>query len=235
MTAGETSDAERSGRATRDHVELPEWLRPVAGSLDGVTPQTLSPQVPSPPHTARRAAVLMLFGESESGPDLLITERAHTMRSHPGQLSFPGGRTDPQDRDAVHTAMREAHEEVGLDAAGVAVVGSLPKLWLPPSNVSVTTVVGWWHTPGPVGVVDEQEVASVLRVPLSHLLDPANRFMVRLTGGWRGPAFDVGDGLVLWGFTAGIVSRLFEHVGWEREWDHSRERPRPSPPAPDGS
>lgn len=215
--------------------ELPEWLRPVASSLDGVTPQTLSPRIPSPPRSAKPAAVLMLFGEGDAGPDLLITERAHTLRSHPGQLSFPGGRVDSADRDLVDTAMREAYEEVGLDPSGVAVIGRLPDLWLPPSNSSVTTIVAWWHTPCPVGVVDEHEVATVLRVPIADLLDPENRFMVQLTGGWKGPAFDVGDGLVLWGFTAGIVSRLFEHVGWERQWDHSRVRPRPTPPATDGS
>ena len=208
---------------------LPAWLRPVAAGLSGVTSRTLSPMMPEPPRSARRAAVLMLFGDGTDGPDLLLTERAHTLRSHPGQLSFPGGREDPGDRDLVDTAFREAYEEVGLDPAGVTVLGELPRLWIPPSNSSVTTVVGWWHTPGPVRVIDEAEVATVLRVPLSHLLDPENRFMVRLSGGWKGPAFDVGGGLVLWGFTAGIVSRLFEHVGWERPWDHGRVRGRPVP------
>ena len=208
---------------------LPEWLVPVAHGLEGVTAETLSPRVPAPPSSARPSAVLMLFGEGERGPDLLITERAHTLRSHPGQLSFPGGRADSDDPDLVATALREAYEEVGLDPAAVAILGDLPRLWLPPSDTSVTTIVGWWHTPGPVGVVDEAEVARVLRVPIADLLDPAHRFTVRLSGGWKGPAFDVGDGLVLWGFTAGIVSRLFAHVGWEREWDHSRVRSRPTP------
>ena len=213
---------------------LPSWLRPVADNLGGVTSETLSPRMPVPPDSARPSAVLMLFGDGEDGPDVLITERAHTLRSHPGQLSFPGGRADPEDRDLVATALREANEEVGLDPGSVAIVGDLPRLWLPP-NTSVTTVVGWWQAPGPVGVVDEAEVASVHRVPISHLLDPRNRFTVRLTGGWKGPAFDVGHGLVLWGFTAGVVSRLFAHVGWEREWDHSRERPRPEPATRGGS
>lgn len=208
---------------------LPAWLRPVADGIDGISPRSLSPRIPEPPRSARSAAVLMLFGDGPSGADLLLTERAHTLRSHPGQLSFPGGREDPGDRDVVDTAFREAYEEVGLESSGVGVIGTLPRLWLPPSNSSVTTVVGWWRTPGPVRVVDEAEVASVLRVPLDHLLDPDNRFTVRLSGGWKGPAFDVGNGLVLWGFTAGIVSRLFAHVGWEREWDQDRVRARPVP------
>lgn len=220
------------GRAVESDDAVPDWLRPIADSLHGVTSATLSPRMPAPPSSARPAAVLMLFGEGEHGHELLITERAHTLRSHPGQLSFPGGRADPGDADLVETALREANEEVGLDPASVAIIGDLPQLWLPPSS-SVTTIVGWWRTPGPVGVVDEGEVASVLRVPVEHLLDPRNRFMVRVSGGWKGPAFDVGDGLVLWGFTAGIVSRLFAHVGWERAWDESRVRPRPTPPTSD--
>ncbi|MDN5853966.1 MAG: CoA pyrophosphatase, partial [Actinomycetia bacterium] len=210
---------------------LPQWLSPVAEGLHGVSAETLSPRMPAPPETASPAAVLMLFGEGDNGPDILITERAHTLRSHPGQLSFPGGRADQSDGDLVTTALREAYEEVGLDPACVAVIGDLPRLWMPPSNTAVTTIVGWWRVPGPVGVVDEAEVATVLRVPIAHLLDPRNRFTVRLTGGYTGPAFDVGDGLVLWGFTAGIVIRLFALVGWVREWVDSGVRSRAAPPA----
>jgi len=229
------AEAEESGALSgASSNALPGWLGPVARGLHGVSAQTLSPRMPVPPATAVPAAVLMLFGEGEHGPDLLITERAHTLRSHPGQLSFPGGRADQADGDLVTTALREAYEEVGLDRDGVVVIGDLPRLWIPPSNTAVTTVVGWWQVPSPVGVVDEAEVATVLRVPIAHLLEPQNRFTVRLSGGYAGPAFDVGDGLVLWGFTAGIVSRLFAHVGWEREWDRSRVRPRPTPPATDG-
>ncbi len=172
----------------------------------------------------------MLFGEQEHGPDLLLTERAHTLRSHPGQVAFPGGAADPGDDGPVGTAMREAREEVGLDPRTVEAFGILPPLWVPPSNFAVTTVLGWWHTPSPVAVVDPVEVAAVLRVRLDALLAPERRFTVRHPSGWRGPAFEVGDGLLLWGFTAGIVSRLFARAGWERPWDESRERALP--PAP---
>lgn len=210
---------------------LPQWLHPVALKVPDVDASTLSPRIADPPSDARQSAVLMLFGEGTAGPDLLLTERAHTMRTHAGQVSFPGGRVDPVDADPAATALREAEEEVGLAPTGVEVFGELPPLWLPPSNSAVTTVLGWWNRPGPVLAISDREVASVFRTPIADLLDPANRFTVQGPSGWRGPGFRVADGLVLWGFTAGVISRLFEQVGWEREWDQSRLEPFPRAPA----
>ena len=76
------------------------------------------------------------------------------MRSHPGQVSFPGGSIDATDASPTAAALREAQEEVGLDPAGVEVLATLPELWLPPSNFAVTPVLGWWREPTPVAVVD---------------------------------------------------------------------------------
>lgn len=209
---------------------LPAWLQPLASAAATITGSMLSRALPAPPAAARPSAVLMLFGEQAHGPDLLLIERAHTLRSHPGEVAFPGGATDPDDLGPAATALREAREEVSLRPDGVAVFGTLPRLWVPPSNYAVTTVLGWWHTPSPVSIVDPVEVAAVLRVPLHQLLDPARRFTVRHPSGWRGPAFEVGDGLLLWGFTAGVVSRLFAAAGWERPWDDSQERALPPLP-----
>jgi 8-oxo-dGTP pyrophosphatase MutT (NUDIX family) len=119
--------------------------------------------------------------------------------------------------------LREAEEETGLDPSGVQVIATLPELFLPPSGFVVTPVIGWWREPSPVRVVDRGEVERVVRVPLSELLDPARRYCVRHPSGYVGPAFDV-RGLVVWGFTAGLLSRLFALVGWEQPWDEDDVR-----------
>jgi len=136
-------------------------------------------------------------------------------------VAFPGGAQDPGDADEVAAALREAQEETSLDPAGVQVLATMPALWLPPTNFAVTPVVGWWQTPSPVHAVDPAETASVHLVALDELLDPANRVTMRHPSGHQGPAFVVRD-LLVWGFTAGLLSRIFTIVGWERSWDSSR-------------
>ena len=204
---------------------LPGWLAPVADVARTVAPGQLSRFLP-PEQGGRRSAVLVLFGEGPEGPDLLLIQRAATVSSHPGQPAFPGGAVDDTDADVVAAALREAEEETGLDPSGVEVFATLPALWLPPSGFVVTPVLGWWRSESPVGVVDPGEVESVVRVPLAELLDPANRVSVSHPSGFVGPAFEV-RGLLVWGFTAGLLSRLFALCGWERPWDSAALRPLP--------
>jgi len=206
-------------------VVLPDWLRPVADVAASIRPEQLSRFLP-PDEGGRQSAVLMLFGEGPDGPDLLLIQRASTVSSHAGQPAFPGGAVDDTDADVVAAALREAEEETGLDPAGVHVFATLPALWLPPSGFVVTPVLGWWREESPVGVVDAGEVESVVRVPLAELLDPANRVSVSHPSGFVGPAFEV-RGLLVWGFTAGLLSRLLAIAGLERPWDTSVVRPLP--------
>jgi 8-oxo-dGTP pyrophosphatase MutT (NUDIX family) len=201
-------------------VTIPAWLTPLRDALPGIRAEELSRVLP-PDEGGRRSAVLILFGEGPAGPDLLFIERASTLRSHAGQPAFPGGAQDDTDAGPVAAALREAQEEVGLDPAGVDVLGTLPDLYLPPSGFVVTPVVGWWRDPHDVRVVDEAEVAAVARVPIADLVEPANRLCITHPNGWLGPAFDVGD-LLIWGFTAGLTDRLLALGGWERPWDRSR-------------
>ncbi len=211
-------------------VGLPEWLEPVRTGADQITVDELTRFAPPEDASPRRGAVLMLFGEGERGRELLLTERSHDMRSHPGQVSFPGGSVDDTDDGPVAAALREAEEETGLDPDGVEVFGQLPDLWLPPSNFCVSVVLGWWALPCEVGVVDPAEVHAVLRVPVAELLDPQHRLTVVGPSTWRSPGFWIGDDkdLILWGFTAGVISRLFDFVGWTRPWDADVEHPLPA-------
>ena len=141
------------------------------------------------------------------------------MRQHRGQVAFPGGGADPEDGSPVATALREAEEETGLDPAGVEPIAIWPGIYVPPSRFDVTPVVAYWRSPSPVSVVDPAEAERVVRVPVRTLIDPGNRFVVRHPLGYRGPAFMV-DGMLVWGFTGGILAGLLAISGWETEWDH---------------
>ncbi|MGW7416916.1 NUDIX hydrolase [Streptomyces sp. NPDC054863] len=208
---------------------LPAWLDPVAAVARSVRPEQLSSFLPPESGSGRQSAVLVLFGEGAEGPELLLMERASSLRSHAGQISFPGGALDPGDGDPETTgplraALREAEEETGLDPSGVQVFGVLPRLYIPVSSFVVTPVLGWWREPSPVGAVDQGETASVFTVPVAHLTDPAHRATSVHPRGHRGPAFLLESGL-LWGFTAGVIDKVLHFAGWERPWDRSREVP----------
>jgi 8-oxo-dGTP pyrophosphatase MutT (NUDIX family) len=174
--------------------------------------------------TARRSAVLILFGEGPRGADVLLIEKSARLRTHAGQPAFPGGGADPGEDYPVGTALREAQEEAGVDPDGVRVLATLPELFLGPSDNLVVPVVGWWEDPRDVTVGDPLEVARVARVPLAELADPANRFRVRHPMGYIGPAFGVA-GMVVWGFTAGLLDAVLEAAGLARPWNARDVRP----------
>ena len=182
-----------SGRGRR-RPTAPDWLRPLQRAAETVQADELSRFVPPADGSGRHSAVLILFASAGAagGPDsadVLLIQRSDGLRRHAGQVAFPGGATEPEDASATATALREAAEEVGLRPDTVDVLAELPALWLPPSGFVVTPVLGYWHSPHPVGVVDTGEVAGVQRVAVRELVRPANRFTVRHPSGFTGPGF----------------------------------------------
>lgn len=200
-------------------MSAPAWLAPLLGAVDEFA--VWGRMVGEAPAGVRRSAVLVLFGEGPGGPDVLLIQRSAHLRSHAGQPAFPGGGIDQPDESVVDAALREAQEETGLDPAGVDVLAVLTELWVPPSGNVVTPVLGWWREPSDVSPADVREVASVARVPIADLVDPANRLQVRAPSGREGVAFEVADMLV-WGFTAAVLDRLLELGQWAKPWDTTR-------------
>ncbi|MET0297261.1 MAG: CoA pyrophosphatase [Microbacterium sp.] len=207
---------------------------------------TLAPAGLASGTEGRAAAVLILFGVLDGLPsdyeaqdravsrdlDVLLLSRATTLRSHPGQVAFPGGRLDPGDAGVVGAALREAREETGLDPEGVEVLGVLESIPLDYSGHLVTPVLGWWRHPSTVHVVDEAESSAVFRAPVADLLNPANRgvTVIRREGRtWRGPGFVVSGGHLVWGFTGMLLDGIFDRLGWTEPWDETRELPLDPP------
>ena len=200
---------------------VPVWLRELA---EAASKMEINPQAQPPAEGGRASAVLVLFAAGPSGPDdpndpeLLFIQRSADLRLHAGQPAFPGGTIDATDDGPVAAALREAAEEVGVDPAGVDVVGTLPELFIPRTGFRVVPVLAWWRRPCAVAPVDPAEVAAVERVSVSELADPQTRVTVRGPSGFLSPAFRV-KGMLIWGFTALLVDRLLALAGWERPWD----------------
>jgi 8-oxo-dGTP pyrophosphatase MutT (NUDIX family) len=202
----------------------PAWLRRLAAAAAVMD----VPRVVRPPASGgRHSAVLVLFGDGPSGPDLLYIQKNEGLRRHAGQPAFPGGKIEGSDDGPVAAALREAVEETGLDPAGVDVLATMPELFIARSQFRVIPVLAWWREPSAVRPVDIGEVAAVERISVADLADPANRLMLRFPSGHSGPAFRIGS-MLIWGFTGLITDRLLALGGWELPWDDTviREMPQ---------
>lgn len=206
-----------------DPEPAPAWLTALAAKATGmVVPQVLRP----PEAGGRHSAVLLLFGESDGHPDLLIVQRSPWLRRHAGQAAFPGGALEDHDGGPVGAALREAAEEAGVEPAGVDVLAVLPELFIARSGFIVTPVLAWWRRPAAVAPAMDGEVTAAVRTRLADLSDPANRLLIRHPSGATGPAFRV-HGMLVWGFTAALVDQLLTIGGWARPWDQGREEDLP--------
>ncbi|EIK57078.1 NUDIX hydrolase [Corynebacterium diphtheriae] len=204
----------------------PRWLSPLVSDVtNGVICDRLR-RVLAPPQrteTTKQAAVLMLLAGDPlahtvpNDATVLLTHRSPTMRSHSGQIAFPGGRMDPTDHNVVDCALREAWEETGVDRMSVTPLVTFPMLHIRATGYPVHPVLGYWHKPSRVGVVSPNEADSVAAIPIAELADPSNRLTVEFDR-WSGPAFRIND-FIIWGFTGGLLDAMLYQAGWEQPWD----------------
>ncbi len=157
------------------------------------------------------ASVLVPVVRRPNGLTVLLTQRSEKLRSHKGQISFPGGRREDSDETAAHAALREAHEEVGLDPSSVEVIGYLDD-YPTVTRYRVTPVVGLL-SPQPLRL-DEREVAEAFEVPLSLLVKESSyERKVFSRSGLNVSFFEVNhEARRIWGATAGMLFNLMQKM-----------------------
>ncbi len=170
-----------------------------------------APPPGSEPTEYAAAAVLVALVEREEGLSVILTRRADTLRSHTGQVAFPGGRSDPGETPWV-TALREAHEEIGLDPARVSLAG-LSTPYRTGTGFQVTPVVGFVVPPLALAP-NPAEVAAIFETPFGFLMDPANyEQQEREYGGVKRRFYAMTwEDRLIWGATAGMLRALYDRL-----------------------
>lgn len=163
-------------------------------------------------HGNTEAAVLMPITGWPDNPHLTFTERRADLRKHAGEISFPGGTTEPEDRDLEETALRESHEEIDLHPDHVEVVGAVPPVGTFATSFRIQPIVGLVSEDARL-IANPDEVAAILSFGFDDLVEAyAMRRLVRRGVPIRTPTFEVGRHLI-WGATARILTDFFHRIG----------------------
>jgi 8-oxo-dGTP pyrophosphatase MutT (NUDIX family) len=187
-----------------DPVEAAAFRRVLRGDHD------LNPGMTPPSTTLTPAAVLVPLVDHSQGMSVLLTQRTAHLSAHAGQISFPGGRMEEADPDAIAAALRETEEEVGLPRELVEVIGRLDT-YVTGTGFEITPIVGIVAPPMPISI-DPFEVAEAFEVPLAFILDRRNHQRIERDMGAHSRSYYVlpYDGRNIWGATAGILVNLAE-------------------------
>lgn len=163
-------------------------------------------------HGKTDAAVLVPISRWPSDPHITFTERRADLRKHAGEISFPGGTTEPEDADLEETALRESHEEIALHPDLVSVVGAAPPIGTFATSFRIQPIVGLIADEAHL-VPNPDEVAAILTFGIEELVDAyAMRRLVRRGVPIRTPTFEIGRHLI-WGATARILTDFFHRIG----------------------
>ncbi len=184
----------------------------VMGAPEPLTGDLSALELESAPPSAAAAVLVAITDRAE--PGVILTQRTDTLRKHPGQVAFPGGRIDPGDDGPIGAALREAWEEIGLPPHAVQVIGAVDR-YRTGTGFDVTPVLGVVAPDFPY-VPQASEVADVFEVPLAHLLDAANHVPAQAEWQGRMRHFHKIDwqGRNIWGATAAMIVNLSRRMAW---------------------
>src|ERR687885_661058 len=218
--AGENVHTPKGDLASRLRTVVREPLQNWREVYESFSPVDLEtgerrPRIPEPDEDWRRAAVLVPILLTPEGARIVYTLRKGDLPDHAGQISFPGGVPEPQDKSLLETALREAEEEIDLRRDIVEVIGELEELYIPPSKFLVKPFVGFLPCEAEM-VLAPEEVEEIFSVSLEELMSPESfKKMVWKRDGRRCqvPVFAVA-GYEIWGATAAMTAGLLARLGW---------------------
>lgn len=179
-----------------------------------VAQQTMLPDgrtllIPINNNKIKNSAVLILIYPIENELNICLTRRSHELKYHPGQISFPGGKCEPYDKNPLETALRETEEEIGIDTAKLEILGKLSDLYVSVSNFNISPFVAW-SAQIPVFKMNTVEVDEIISLPLNTILvddNKTNKMVITSYGNIEVPCYYI-ENYLIWGATSMMIAEL---------------------------